>query len=227
MKRTLVAGVLTAALSLSACSSAPGTGDAAPSSTSPARSTAALKQALLSAADLPKGYAMQPEAEEGGVTPVARSADPSCRAFVRLINAQRLPGSKASAIAAFAGGNEGPFVEEWLEAMSGPAAVSEVQGQLRSSVADCHEVTVSLPGAGSAPMDLTAVPAPDVGRDPIGYRMAARHGALGGFEITFVHTGVGDTLLTMDFVAIDPAQIPGLLRSAHAKAAAQLKVSTP
>lgn len=226
MKRTVVVGALTAALSLSACSSSPATGEASPSSTSPARTTAVLKQALLAAEDLPKGYAMQPEAEEGGATPVASSDDPSCRAFVRLINAQRLPGSKASAIAAFAGGNEGPFVEEWLEAMNGTAAVSEVQGQLRSSVASCHQVTVSLPGAGSAPMDLTSVRAPAVGSDPISYRMTARHGALGGFEITFVHTRVGDTLLTMDFVAIDPEQIPVLLRAAHTKAAAKLRVPT-
>lgn len=225
VKRTLI-GVLAAALStlaLSACTSSES--DAAtpsPSPTTAQRSEAALKQALLGVEDLPEGYEVQPEAEEGSATPVARSDDPKCAAFVRLINAESLPGSKASALVAFAGGPEGPFAEEWIEAMGDAGAVAAIQTQLQSSVDECDEVTVSLPGAGAADMELTTVEAPAVGGNPIAYRMRATDGALDGFEITFVHTGVADTLLTMNFVAIDPSEIEGLLAAAHAKAARAL-----
>jgi hypothetical protein len=223
VKRTLAIGVLLTVVSLSACSSQKPVAAGQPAT--PDRSAATLKKALLAAADLPSGYAVQPEAEEGGATPVARSEDPKCQAFVRLINAETLPGSKASALVAFAGGNEGPFVEEWLESMGQPSGVAAVQQQLETSVKECDKVTVSLPGSGAAEMELTSVAPPAIGSHPIAYRMSAKDGALGGFEITFVHTGVGDTLLTMDFVAIEPAAIKGLLSSAHAKATRILKTS--
>jgi hypothetical protein len=226
VKRTHAIGVLLAALFLSACGSQEPVPGAVPNqAAAPDRSAATLKKALLAVEDLPSGYAVQPEAEEGGATPVARSEDPKCQEFVRLINAETLPGSKASALVAFAGGNEGPFVEQWLEAMGEPSAVAGVQKQIETSVEECGEVTVSLPGAGAAEMELTSVEPPAIGSHPIAYRMSAKGGALGGFEITFVHTGVGDTLLTMDFVAIEPAAIEGLLSSAHAKATRTLKTS--
>jgi hypothetical protein len=226
VKRTHAIGlVLLGALSLSACGSQGPVPDAVPKAAAPDRSEATLKKALLGVEDLPSGYAVQPEAEGGGATPVARSEDPKCQAFVRLINAETLPGSKASALVAFAGGNEGPFVEQWLEAMGAASKVTAVQKQLETSVEECGEVTVSLPGAGAAEMELTSVEPPAIGSNPIAYRMSAKDGALGGFEITFVHTGVGDTLLTMDFVAIEPAAIKGLLSSAHAKATKTLKTS--
>lgn len=230
VKRTLARGALASALStvlaLSACSSAePVAAPLTPSPTTPERNEAVLEQALLSVADLPEGYELQPEAVQGGATPVARSEDPRCAAFVRLINAENLPGSQASALAAFAGGYDGPFVEEWLEAMGDADAVADVQTQLRSSVDDCDEVRVSLPGAGAANMELVPVEAPAVGTDPVAYRMAATDGALGGFEITFVHTGVADTLLTMNFVAIDHSEIEELLAAAHAKATKSLRVT--
>jgi hypothetical protein len=225
VKRTHAIGLLLAALFLSACGSQEPVSGAAPTQAAPDRSEATLKKALLAVEDLPSGYVVQPEAEEGGATPVARSEDPKCQAFVRLINAETLPGSKANALVAFAGGNEGPFVEQWLEAMGAPSAVAAAQEQLETSVEGCGEVTVSLPGSGAAEMELTSVEPPAVGSNPIAYRMSAKDGALGGFEITFVHTGVGDTLLTMDFVAIDPSEIEGLLSSAHTKATSTLKTS--
>lgn len=231
VKRSLVIGALAAtvsALSLSACTSTESEAKA-PSTYSPVtrqRSEAALKQALITVEDLREGYEVQPEAEEGSATPVARSDDPKCAAFVRLINAERLPGSTASALVAFAGGPEGPFAEEWLEAMGHTAAVRDIQAQLRSSVDDCGEVAVSLPGSGAAVMELKTVEAPAVGSNPIAYRMRAKGGALGGFEITFVHTGVGDTLLTMNFVAIDSDEMAGLVAAAHTKAATALGVPT-
>jgi hypothetical protein len=229
VKRTLVLGALATALStlfLSACTSTQSTATApSPSSTVPQRTEATLRQALLALEDLPAGYEVQPEAEEGGATPVARSEDPKCASFVRLINADALPGSKASALVAFAGGPDGPFAEEWIEAMGDATAVTDMQAMLRASVDDCGEVTVSLPGAGAADLELSTVEAPAVGSNPIAYRMRATDGALGGFEITFVHTGIADTLLTMNFVSIDPSEIDELLTAAHSKAARSLGAS--
>lgn len=228
VNRILTVGALTVALSLaslSACSTDAGTASQPASSSAPARTVATLKQALLAEKDLPSGYTAEAKADDdNGATPVARSNDPKCQAFVRLINAEALPGSKASALAAFSGGPDGPFVEEWLEAMGGASAVEKVQAEIKASVDECHEVTVSLPGAGAADMSLTAVDPPAVGAGPVAYRLAAGAGALDGFEITFVHTRVGDTLLTMDFVSIDPEAIGGLIASAHDKAARVLKV---
>jgi hypothetical protein len=229
VKRTLVLGALAttlSALSLSACTSTPSAATApSPSPTGAQRTEATLRQALLALEDLPEGYEVQPEAEEGGATPVARSEDPKCAAFVRLINAETLPGSKASALVAFAGGPDGPFAEEWIEAMGDATAVSDIQAQLRASVDGCSEVTVSLPGSGAADMELSTVEAPAVGSNPMAYRMRATDGALGGFEITFVHTGIADTLLTMNFVSIDPSEIEGLMTAAHTKASTSLEGS--
>lgn len=228
VNRILTVGALTVALSLaslSACSTDAGTAGQPASSSAPARTLATLKQALLAEKDLPSGYTVEAKADDNGATPVARSKDPKCQSFVRLINAEALPGSKASALTAFSGGPDGPFVEEWLEAMGGAAAVEKVQAEIKASVDECHEVTVSLPGAGAADMSLTAVEPPAVGAGPVAYQLAAGSGALDGFEITFVHTRVGDTLLTMDFVSIDPEAIPALMGSAHDKAARVLKIS--
>ena len=225
--RILTTGALALALTLSACSSGADT-PATPSSTPPdvpARTAAVLQQALLGEADLPEGYSLEPKVEGDEATPVARSDDPSCDSFVRLINADALPGSKASALAAFSGGPQGPFVEEWLEAMGAASSVAAVQEQLVASVEDCSEVTVALPGSGAAEMSLSVIDAPTVGTNPVAYRMEAKGGALDGFEITFVHAGVGDTLLTMNFVAIDPAEIAGVFGAAHEKAAGVLKVA--
>jgi hypothetical protein len=109
--------------------------------------------------------------------------------------------------------------------MDGPASVEKVQSDLEGSVEDCAEVTVSLPGSGAADMKLTSADPPAIGSKPLSYRMSATGGGLEGFEITFVHTRVGDTLLTMNFVSIDPGAIDGLLGAAHEKAAKVLKVS--
>jgi hypothetical protein len=227
VKRTLVLGALATALSLSACTATASVATAPSlSPTSAQRTEATLKQALLALEDLPDGYEVQPGAEEGGATPVARSQDPKCESFVRLINADALPGSKASALVAFAGGPDGPFAEEWIEAMADAAAVADIETQLAASVEECGEVTVSLPGSGAADMELSAVDAPAVGDNPVAYRMTAMDGSFGGLEITFVHTGVDDTLLTMNFVSIDPAEIEGLVTAAHAKAAKVLGVTS-
>jgi hypothetical protein len=190
----------------------------ATSATSASRDAVALKSALLELKDLPSGFAIDPAgtgADNGGS---ASSKDPKCAALVKLTNAKTAPGSKASAELSFSGGQDGPFVDESIDALGSADAVVALQTSLKSAVAACRQVVVTISGQGSSTMKVAEVSAPKFGDHTIAARMTATGGPLAGLEITQVAAGVNDVIVSLSFVLAAAQDVDSATEAAVGKA---------
>lgn len=82
-----------------------------PTPTGTARTSAQLRKALLSLKDVPPGFERDTSSaseDDGKLT----SKRKECAPLVRLMNADKLPGSVADASVSYSGGQEGPFLDE-------------------------------------------------------------------------------------------------------------------
>jgi hypothetical protein len=188
------------------------------------RTVAELKKALLSLEDVPSGFAVDPPSADTGVG--ASSKDPKCAAFVRFSNAAHAPGSTASADISFSGGQDGPGVQESIDALGTAARVAALQASYKASIAACRAVNVSVPGAGAAAVRVQAVSPPAYGKHPLAARMTFTTGALKGMEINLVTTGVGDTVVAMTFVGTPPEDVDAATSVAVEKATQVLGVTS-
>jgi len=179
-----------------------------------ARTAAELTKALLAMADLPPGFQVDPNEEDDGTK--LTSKDPKCASVVRLFNAKTAPGSKAEAIRVFSGGQEGPFIQESLDAMGTPAAAAALLATTRKAIGSCRKASITIPGAGTSPVSVTEVAAPKAGTSPVAARFAATSGPLEGFEVTFVFAGLGDVVLSMAFDSSADIEEPTLDAAAKA-----------
>ncbi len=178
------------------------------------RSDDRLSLALLSVPDLPPGFTQESASPtQGEIT----SKDPQCAPFVAIVNRRQPTGSAAHAGSQYAGGQLGPFIAETIDAFANEAAVATAQAQLRAAVAQCPGATAALPGQASVPIVVESVTAPNLGENPVAFRMtvdAAGKSPTGTFAFTQVYTGVKDTVVTLSFVAAQPDQVEELTRVA-------------
>jgi len=186
-------------------------------SATPERSDATLEKALLELDDLPPGFSIEPQEEGEAGAPVISSKDPDCGPLVKIMNADGAPGSMASASTSFSGGQDGPWIDEYLDAMGSAARVSAFHDKIRTAVKACPKLTMRLP-EGRSTMIVRAVRAPDASTDAVAFRVTADGGALDGFEATQVATAIDDVELTMLFFGAFPEEIDEATRGAHAKA---------
>ncbi|WP_460629319.1 hypothetical protein [Intrasporangium mesophilum] len=189
------------------------------------RTKAELEDALLTLDDMPSGFSAEPVGSDEGGAPRITSTNPKCAEFVKYSNAEKAPGSLASASASFSGGQDGPYIDEYLDALGKPANVAALHKKLKAAVASCSKVTLTLPGVGKSTMLVRAVKAPAVGDAPVAFRVTADGGALDGFELTQVLVGASDVEMTMVFIGAYPEEIEGATQAAHEKATAKLGVS--
>jgi len=195
---------------------------APPAAAAPKRTKASLQKALLVLDDLPSGYAIEPsDSSSGG--PNISSADPRCRQLVDIMNADHAPGALASAHTSFSGGQDGPFVDQSLDALGSAAHVAAFHDKLRAAVKACPKVTLRLP-EGRSTMVVHTVRAPDASKDAVAFRVTAQGGALDGFEGTQVATAIGDVDLNMVFIGAYPDEIDDGTHAAYEKAAEELGV---
>jgi hypothetical protein len=138
--------------------------------------------------------------------------------LVRLLNAASAPGSKASVVRSFSGGQDGPFIDESLDAMGSAAAVARLQSSLRAAVAACSKLTLAIPGQVRSTVVVRQVSAPKVGTGPFALRLTAAGGPLDGLEVAMVTTGIDDVVLGMTFVAAAPEDVDGATGDAADKA---------
>ncbi len=212
----------TVSASASASSAAPsaGAGTPTPSRSRAAeaapRTPAALREALLELGDLPAGF-QEEDSESDEPTPTSSSPRARCRALVRLSNLSKAPGTKASVVAAFSGGQSGPFVGEQLDALGSAGAVTAVVRSYAAAVKTCRSLRLTIPGQGTSDVSVRPVSPPE---EPGAYavRYTASGGALEGLEITQVFVPVTDVLLTMTFVAALPDDVEGATGLAVEKA---------
>lgn len=195
---------------------------ASPPAAAPKRTKAELSKALLALDDLPAGYSVEAsDSSSGG--PNISSTNPRCKPLVDIMNADHAPGAVASARTSFSGGQDGPFVDQYLDALGSAAHVAAFHETLRAAVKACPKVTMRLP-QGRSTMAVKAVRAPDASQDAVAFRVTAQGGALDGFEGTQVASAVGDVELTMIFVSAYPEDIDDATHAAYEKAAEELKV---
>lgn len=188
------------------------------STTTPVLTPVRLKSALLELADLPSGFSKEAAGAGGDDDGTTSSKDPKCNPLVKLTNAAVAPGSKASAKVSFSGGQSGPYVEESIDAMDSMDSVMALQASLKSAVAACGQLTVTIPGQGSSTMKVAEVSAPQFGHRPFAVRMTATGGPLAGLEIAQVTSGVKDTVVAILFVMATPDDVDGATEAAVSKA---------
>ncbi|ADB31050.1 hypothetical protein Kfla_1956 [Kribbella flavida DSM 17836] len=180
--------------------------------------TAELTKALLALSDLPSGFSIEPDEGGGEDTGQLSSKDARCARFVALANAEKPPGSKASAYRSFSGGQDGPFIDEGLDAMGSAAAVQALQKSFRSAITSCRGVTLSIPGQGRSTMMVREVSAPPVGTTPVAVRMTATSGALEGLEVVLFSTGLDGVVLSLSVLAGAPDDLDGAADAGVTKA---------
>lgn len=195
-----------------------------PTPTQPAPRTAAmLTKALLELKDLPSGFSVEPDEAAAEDDVKLSSKDARCARLLALMNTDNPPGSKASAARSFSGGQEGPFVDESLDAMGSAQAVTALLTSFKSAIAACRTMTVTVPGEGSSPIQVREVSAPAEGKNPVAVRFTATGGALEGFELIMVTTGVDDVVMALTFVAALPEDVDGAAEAAVDKATKSLR----
>ncbi|MFC0624099.1 hypothetical protein [Kribbella deserti] len=195
-----------------------------PTSTAP-RTAAQLTKALIELKDLPSGFSIETD-EDGDDDVKLASKDARCARLVTLMNADALPGSKASAERSFSGGQEGPYIDETLDALGSAQAVTAFQKSLKSAIGSCRTITVTIPDEGSSPVQVREVSAPVAGQNPVAVRLTATGGPLAGLELTMVSTGVSDVVLGLTFVAALPDDVDGATETAVEKATKILGAKT-
>jgi hypothetical protein len=190
-----------------------------------ARTSAQLKKALLKLDDLPSGFSLEP-GSGGDSAPRASSKDPKCASFVKLSNADTAPGSTANAAVSFSAGQDGPFIDEAIDALGSAAKVAALQAKFKAAIAACDKVTLSVPGAGTSTVAVRSVKPPAAGDHPLAARMTATSGPLEGLEIVMVTTGVRDTVISLSFVGATPDDIDGATGVSVDKATEALPVAS-
>jgi len=131
------------------------------------------------------------------------SSKAACAPLVRLMNTTKLSGSIAEAQISFSGGQEGPYVDENLDALATKQAAGAFVNGYRQAVKACRSVTVRLPGFGSSSMDVREVSFAKLGDDTFSARFRATGGELEGLEFIQVGVQSGDVVIGMNFLGLE------------------------
>ncbi|HET6987287.1 MAG TPA: hypothetical protein VFI00_11760 [Kribbella sp.] len=188
-------------------SSTPSAAPTTPAAPAP-RTKASLTKALLALEDLQPGFAIDPDAEGDDGTKLT-STNAKCAKLVKLFNAETSPGARVVVTRGFSGGQDGPFVQETLEAMPSAKATTAHLATIKAAVKSCTKAKLSISGAGTSTVAITEVAAPKAGSAPVAVRFAADSGPLEGLEVTFAFAGLNDVLLSMNFDFAD-IELPAL-----------------
>jgi hypothetical protein len=216
----VVAGCSSAAPTTDGPPSAPATtATASPAPATPTRSTDALKGALLGAPDVPAGwtlYGAQPTGTTTASSSVS-SADPKCAGFLELVKDPPNPLPADQARVELDGGNlKPPYVIESLQAYPSAAAAAAQLAKQQQDVASCGQVTYTIEGR-TSPVTVVVDPAPALEVPTQGIRLTAQGGGLSGYESRIVNAQVGDTMVSLTFLAATEDQRDALTRTAVAK----------
>lgn len=136
------------------------------------KTTAGLRTALLGLKDVPAGFEVESESN-GDFGGKASSSRSECAALVRLLNARKVPGSRADAQISFSGGQEGPFVDESLDAMGTAQKARAFVTDFRTSVKKCRTVSLTISGVGRSPIQIREISFADVGDTSFAARFSA------------------------------------------------------
>ena len=161
------------------------------------------------------------DADQGaiGVVPLTGHADDDggravfqgagCEELTRLLNAEKLPGSRAEAAVALSIGPEGTAAAEQLYAMGSAEAAGKVVERYRRSVKECAEITLSVDGAGTSTSSVRPLPLVVVGDASFASAVRpADEESLAGHEVVQVvaHSGALVIAVTLMGASSDHAE---------------------
>ncbi|GAA1156123.1 hypothetical protein GCM10009630_62650 [Kribbella jejuensis] len=222
------------ALSLTACGGEDKKAAAPPTATTPSttpsasdtpvtRTTAELTGALLVLADVPSGFSIDHEEDDGSKpfsAPTSR-----CKPLVKYLNATKAPGAKASVTRTFTGGQEGPYIDYGLDSLGTAAAVSDLRDAYADAVDSCSKVILKTAGSGNTSMKVEKITAPAYGTKPFAFQLTGVSGPKRGLEYAGLVTGVGDVILSVGVLAGQGGELEPATEAAVTKARQTLKVS--
>jgi hypothetical protein len=185
------------------------------------RTTTELTSALLELADVPSGFALDKDEEDGSKpfsAPTSR-----CKTLVKYLNATKAPGSKASVSRTFTGGQEGPYIDYGLDSMGTASEVNDLRDSYAKAVDSCSKVT--LKGTGNTSMKVEKITAPAYGTKPFAFRLTGTSGPKRGLEFAAVVTGVGDVILSVGVLAGQGGELEPATEAAVTKARQVLKTA--
>ena len=193
----------------------------APSTPAPAKRTEAdLRKALLSLEDVPPGFEVQPDDDSGGQK--ATTPRSECKALVKMLNANTLPGSKTGVRTAFSGGPDGPFLQESIDAMGDATVARTFVAGYRTAVKKCRTVSLTISGAGTSTLAVREISFADIGDTSFAARFRATSGPLEGFELIQVASQSADLVVSMTAIDLDPTDAEVATQEAVAKAQTKL-----
>lgn len=189
------------------------------------RTPGQLRAALLGLEDVPSDFDTLAPAAVGSAsnTGPASSSRPACQALVRLLNSRHYPGSTAAAKVTFAGGEQGPFLDETLDAFGSDSRGRAAVQDYRRAVQGCGDVQLAagkgLPGT----LHARVVGWPHVGDDTLAVRFTGRSGALKGFQVLLVVVQTRDVVAGLTFLDTGRDVADTSVRAAVTKAQQRLR----
>lgn len=173
-----------------------------------------LRNGLLGSEDGVVGLApVTGHADEDGARALFEGS--GCEELTRLLNAQKLPGSRAEAAVALSVGPEGAAAAEQLYAMASPAAAGQVVERYRRSVLGCPEITLTVAGAGASAFPVRPVPLVEVGDASFATAVrSAGDQSLGGQDIVQVVAQSGALVIAVTLMGTSPGEAEQLARAA-------------
>jgi hypothetical protein len=166
------------------------------------RTKGELRKALFVLDDLPPGFESAPGDGEAGK---ASSPRPTCAPLVKLLNAGSTPGALVSTDVSFSGGEDGPDIQESLDAFGRASAANAYVDRFRTAVGNCASVTYSIPGSGTSTLHARRISFTAAGDDSFAARFSATSGALDGFDVIQVGVAAQDVVVGLAFFEMDPA----------------------
>ncbi|WP_433020375.1 hypothetical protein [Kribbella sp. CA-294648] len=186
-----------------------------PTETGPVKRTKAeLTKALLDLKDLPSGFTTDNDEH----TLVFSAPTSKCKTLVKYLNADEAPDSKVNANSAFAGGQEGPYLDFGLDSMNTSKAVGKLLTSYREAVASCKKVNLRFNGQGSTSMEVVELQAPEFGDTPFAFKLTGVSGPKKGLEFATAVSGLGDVALTVAILAGQPGELDSATEAAVEKA---------
>lgn len=208
-----------AALVLAGCGDGDGDRQAAPATDSSAApvTTARLKSALLTAADLPAGYTREPSTSPGPEN-TSKSDNPAC---AKAFEGFEKDGEQApEASAEFTAGDTGPFLLQSVTWLDGDAAKQGVAA-FRTALAKCDAWTETGTDGAKTMFTLAPMPFARLGDDTHAMRMTIRTPGP-ALAANFLIVRVGHSLCMLvhtAFPSVAAVETEALARKATAKLA--------
>jgi hypothetical protein len=143
-----------------------------------------------------------------------------------LLNENGMRGSLASATVSFSGGEDGPSLDETLDAAKSSSVAGGSIDDYRRAVKRCDAVTYSVPGVGTSTVHVGAISFADLGDDSFAARFSATSGALDGFEVIEVGVQTEDVVLDLSFYFTDPGDAEDATSAALGKVEDELGTSS-